>query len=585
MNTNNNKKGTIVLHDLRSQEEKDKTRYFDMSTVDTPYTEDYNRKQRALKTFLGRLYNHYDVIEVERWTDVTGKKQSAAQFASKHIIICSSTSLVDKSEEDTKYLENLLYKAMSNQKKADKCAAICKRGECARTCERAVRPYCPHRDDNGYDLRLKYGLPEVRVYSYHETKVFTLCSDKYKANIYMVDSWHSIVQDAKQRYKECKKLIKDNERLEELLQVETPWLGYDNLESLLNDCGDSWELFMDFINSTTDLIQSEGVWDVEVGYGVDSLRYTDGSVTFTTTKSENGSVALTPRRQVYVKTPKTKLVDTILDCDKIALFLSLTFYKYAGLKPMLPVVQVYNGNGTTDYKLDYSADCYFSDDANVSVDDDMDIADLTYLAHYEDEEDTEDSEDDNESDEDEFIENHSDVDTEVDWNSDEDDYDFKTSEFTGTNTSVSLLVTDDRKAQPFSFKINFFEDYTPVKCAADKRVYVCELMRKQEEKLKELESEGKLTELTETAVATSEKKVPVEERLSWALADYSYYWMMMNKAKYKFEFEEYRKGFYRAMNILKKINAKHAGLVDIQAVSTDNGISRAALQELVDKFN
>lgn len=590
---NNNKKATMVVHDLRSSKEKEEFIAFCLNpnVKDTPYTEDKNNKHRLLYNYLRKIKRDFDVVMVENFAEVTGKKQGAAQFSSKHLVICTSVCSIAKNDDLKGYVPNLLFKAEANGKKYATCQLLCKKGLCKRTCELAWRPYCPHKDENGYDLWLRNGEAEVRVYGFHDKKEFVLCDSVHKANIFTVDFWYSIVNDAKQRAKESFKFAKDSERLEDLLWVSTPWLGYANLYDMFQSYANHWELFMSIISDTVDLIQSEGVWDVEVCPSF--KRYRENNTSYYTIKSENGSIALSPLRQVYVKNPKVKMFDATFDYDVLLLFLTLTFYKHAGEKPMLPVVQVCDKDGNVDYKLDYSKDRYFGDESCNFRDEDLDTSTLTYISNYgyeeDEDEDTEDSED-----ADELVENdeevsfaeaiRSDIDADTDWNvlDDEDDYKYSISEFVGGDTNVSLLVTDDREAQPFSFKINYFGEL-PTDVEVNKRVYACELNRKQQERLNELEAEGKLNKQSDV-VAVTNNRVAVEERLSWALSDYRYFWMQMNKAKYKFEFDEYLKGFYRAMNILKKINMKHAGTVDIQAVSTEYGISRDALQELINRF-
>lgn len=581
---NNNKKATMVVHDLRSSKEKEEFIAFCLNpnVKDTPYTEDKNNKHRLLYNYLRKIKRDFDVVMIENFAEVTGKKQGAAQFSSKHLVICTSICSIAKNDDLKGYVPNLLFKAEANGKKYATCQLLCKKGLCKRTCELAWRPYCPHKDENGYDLWLRNGEAEVRVYGFHDKKEFVLCDSVHKANIFTVDFWYSIINDAKQRAKESFKFAKDSEKLEDLLWVSTPWLGYANLYDMFQSYANHWDDFMSVINDTVDLIQSEGVWDVEVCPSFQ--QYRENNISYVTTKSENGSVSLSPRRQVYVKNPKVKMFDATFDYDRIVLFLTLTFYKHAGEKPMLPVVQVCDKDGNVDYKVDYSKDRYFGDDSyGCHVDD---ISTLTYISHYgyeqdeEEDEDTEDSEDAEElveDDEEEYFVEYEllDIDTDADWNilDDEDDYKHSIAEFVGGDTNVSLLVTDDREAKPFSFKINFFGEL-PAK-EIDKRVHAYTADRKQTALLKAREEAG-LSTTMDTPVKVTKKKVSTDERVNWALTDYKFYWTKLKYTKYPEEFDDCLKGFYRTLKVLKKLP------VDIQEVSTEYGINRAVLQELLD---
>ena len=239
------------------------------------------------------------------------------------------------------------------------------------------------------DLYVKNGHPDIWVYVFGEDEAVRLCAPRegYPIDQDVIDKWYKD-SDTDDEYFEKQEDNALRAELRSLLCVETPWLGYPCLWDLYhNKFGKGhFDKFMDTIDATIESIQSEGQWDVELT--TSKVRREDSHI-WVSTKAENGSTALSPRRTVYNENPKVRERYEVLCIDRIKLFLSLTFYKYAGLKPMLPVVEESLGNGYTRYAVDY---------------------------------------------------------TNGERDSEDEAQDYR---------ATSLLVTDNRKNEPFEFKINF----------------------------------------------------------------------------------------------------------------------------------
>lgn len=156
--------------------------------------------------------------------------------------------------------------------------------------------------------------------------------------------------------------VKDTEenKWNHLLDVPTPWLeDYDNLRALMDACAlpatvsgyTQEEFFLNVIECEIASIQEEGNWDVSC---FADMSYQDGSSSFESIKDENGSTRLVPRHTVYVEEPKhvTKFLFEERMADRLELFLTLSFYKYAGFEPEVNYVEVVSeANGYTEYVL------------------------------------------------------------------------------------------------------------------------------------------------------------------------------------------------------------------------------------------
>lgn len=434
---NNNMKPDAIIRNLLSEKVNNAIKRYDV-TADHSADSDYYKKVGEARKLLDTLAAHYNLMTPEQYAKKYNCKEAASKYVGFQFVIGYSVMSINK--QAPKLVSELCNKAWDVEARVSACHEL--NGACSNGCADR-RPHCEY----GYFCR--YKKIAVFVYDFDDAEMHKLCGEGMPASMLTKDKWKKLVLDKRQDFFDDQMFgKKDGEysvKFNNLLCTPTPWLGMTNLFELYKMCGKNWGKFMDVINTTTDAINSEGVWDVELG----TSRYSkEGSCLYETTTAENGSVALSPRRTVVVRVPKYHDVVSELDYDRVMLFLELTFYKYAGIKPMLPVIQVRTPEGAIDYAVDYSRDNYFEESAPAQ---EMDIADLTYLAHYEDTED-EDLED---SDEFEEFEETDEVDTSVDWGFDDDDYGFRTSEATGTDTVVSLLVTDDREAKPFSFKINF----------------------------------------------------------------------------------------------------------------------------------
>lgn len=439
-NENNNKKPEAIIRNFLSIKVKNAISRYNVN-ADHSKDNDYFRSVGEARKLLDTLAAHYDLMTPEQYAERHKCKEAASKYVGFQFVIGYNVASINK--HTPKLVPELCNKAWDVDARVSACYDL--KGNCSKGCSDSRHRYCEH----GYFCR--YKKIAVFVYDFCTAKMHKLCGEGMPATQLTKDKWKKLVIDERQAYFEEKMFGKDGEyssRFYELLFTPTPWLGMDNLYELYSKCSKDWYKFMDVINTTTDAINSEGVWDVELG----TSHYSkEGSSWFITTDSENGSIALSPRRTVAVKVPKYHDVIDVLDYDRVMLFLELTFYKYAGIKPMLPVIQVRTPEGGVDYAVDYSRDNYFEESFPEYEED---IADLTYLAHYEDDED--DLEDSDDSDEFEEFEETDTVDTGIDYGFEEDDgYKYRIAEFTGTDTTVSLLVTDDREAKPFNFKINF----------------------------------------------------------------------------------------------------------------------------------
>lgn len=224
-----------------------------------------------------------------------------------------------------------LYKGLELEDKWERC----------HTEHRGCQSYC-----GNCNLYLRYGRPAIWVYVFGEPEAICLCdpANGHPLTQETIDEWYEL-SDVSDEYFEEKAREELKHSGNALMLTETPWLGYPTLNAFRKACG-SWERFMDIVDMTIDSINSEGIWDVEM---TTSTVRREGSHLFETTKAENGSTALSPKRMVYVENPKVRTRYEELPIDRLKLFLSLTFYKYAGFQPMRPVVEVSCGDGYTDY--------------------------------------------------------------------------------------------------------------------------------------------------------------------------------------------------------------------------------------------
>lgn len=559
MNSNDNiikdnKKPEAIIINLLSEKVNGKIKRYNVA-ADHSNDNDFYRCVGEARKHLDMLKQNYDLMTPEEYAERHHCKVAASRYVGFQFVIGYCVASINK--HAPKLVKELCNKAWDVEARVHACHEL--NGACSNGCAHPYRPYCEH----GYFC--KYKSVAVFVYDFLDAKMHKICGKGMPADSNTASKWEKLVLDTRQKYFDGQAYDnKDSEysvKFKNLLSTPTPWLGVTNLYELYTKCQRSWARFMDVVNTTTEAINSEGVWDVELGT---SHYAKEGSTHFTTTDAENGSITLSPRRGVVVRVPKYHDVIDVLDYDRVMLFLELTFYKYAGIKPMLPVIQVSAPDGGVDYAVDYSRDSHFEEEDVPSYEEE-DIADLTYFAHYGD---------GSLEDDDDFEE----IDRTVDWDDYGDEsFGLRTAEATGTDTTVSLLVTDDREAKPFSFKINFLEELTPVETTECTRVHAVEFARKQDELYKELEAQGKLTAPCSAPVVTHSKRVSIEERVDWALSDYKYHWMMMNKVKDADEFYKHLNAFLRTVKLLKKLP------VDIQAVSTEYGISRAALNELINR--
>ena len=451
-NNNNNEALEVVFYDATSYKTQVNLAKYDNGTFkakvgDFEYSPEYVNNLAHLSEYVKSVYREYSVIEADNWFAETGMKVGARPYHERHIIVCYSISNLCSSRVNTKerpdyrnLVDELLQKGKYKLNKARRCnlrqqkqnCSFFYRGHCG-----GNGVYCPNYCSNGYNT-------EIIIYEFstREEHVISYYNDDVDQSV--IDNWHVLLQKKRDQSAQESARIERNARIDKLLRTKTFWLSFPTLKVLYDHCGD-FGYFMEVINNTITAIQEFGVWDVEVGT---SKTHRENSCMFETTKSNNGSTALAPRHIVYVENPKLKQVDVELAADRIELFLTLTFYRYAGIKPMLPVVQVSKGNGCVDYVVDYSADEYFVDDSYCEP------SDTDYEGHDEEELD----EYENYAGREDEFENES-YDTSIDFTEyDEEDASYATNDFLGTDSTVSLLVTDPRKAKPFKFELNWLFD-------------------------------------------------------------------------------------------------------------------------------
>ena len=311
----------------------------------------------------------------------------------------------------------------------------CQRSGC--TLPESVCSNCKYHVSNG--------RPEVLLYNFgnfYEVEVLCAPAKGYDINTEVINDWYEASNTSPEFFEELSKTDRGVEGTY-LLATETPWLGFPTLKHMYLTLGH--EYFEDVVDAYIESIQSEGQWDVEI---TTTKVRKEGSHVFVTTKAANGSVALSPRRMVYVESPKVRERYVTCWLDKVKLFLSLTFYKYAGLQPMLPVVEVETDvEGYTDYVIDYTNGNYLYECAN----DDFDIEDDDFDEEELDDEDAVDEDEEVRPDYSEEYDEEERTDVKIEWVEFSDDEDADSIEYGET----SLMVTDDRKPEPFVFKVNF----------------------------------------------------------------------------------------------------------------------------------
>lgn len=329
MNNVNNNNGNLLMYNLLSDSVKRCLEMYRNGRVsDAMKSQSFWVKIAQLDTVLKSVTTSYPTVTV------TEDKSVNFYHGFKFFVVHSY-------QQARKLIASHLYKAKEVEERFQLC--LSKDGNCSRDCNRC-------------NLYARYGRPRIWVYVFGDKDPVRLCDPErgYPIDQDVIDAWYEMSEVSQEFFDE----LAAQERsatMNALLRTETPWLGYPTLKDLYHDCG-SWERFMDIVDATTESINSEGVWDVEM---TTSMVSREGSCLFTTTKAENGSTALSPKRMVYVENPKSRIHYEVLPADRINLFLSLTFYKYAGFQPMRPVVEVSRGDGYTDYVIN---DGSFDDD-------------------------------------------------------------------------------------------------------------------------------------------------------------------------------------------------------------------------------
>lgn len=322
MNTNNtNNNGNLLMYNLLSNSVKRCLEMYRNNTVsDAMKSQTFWKKVAQLDAVLKSVTSSYPTVTVSE------DKSVYFYHGFKFFVVHSY-------QQARKLIASHLYKAKEVEERYQLC--LSKDGNCTRDCNRC-------------NLYARYGRPRVWVYVFGDKEPVRLCDPErgYPIDQDVIDTWYEMSEVSQEFFEELARQERSSQ-MNAVLRTETPWLGYETLKDLYHACG-SWERFMDIVDATTESINSEGVWDVEL---TTSMVSREGSCLFETTKSENGSTALSPKRMVYVENPKTRIRYEVLPIDRINLFLSLTFYKSIGLKPMKPVVEVSLGDGYTDYVI------------------------------------------------------------------------------------------------------------------------------------------------------------------------------------------------------------------------------------------
>lgn len=318
---NNNNNGNLLMYNLLSDSVKKCLQMYRNGRVsDAMKTETFWIKIARLDALLKSVTTSYPTVTVE-------------EDKSRYLYHGFKFFIAHSYQQARKLIAAHLYKAKEIEESYQLCLA--KKGNCSRNCNRC-------------NLYANYGRPRIWVYVFGDKDPVRLCdpANGYPIDQDVIDTWYEMSETPQEFFEELARQER-SAQMNAVLRTKTPWLGYETLKDLYRECG-SWEHFMEIIDATTDAINSEGVWDVEL---TTSMVSREDSCLFETTKSENGSTAISPRRMVYVENPKTRTRYEVLPIDRINLFLSLTFYKYAGFKPMKPVVEVSVGNGYTDYVI------------------------------------------------------------------------------------------------------------------------------------------------------------------------------------------------------------------------------------------
>ena len=121
-----------------------------------------------------------------------------------------------------------------------------------------------------------------------------------------------------------------------LATVRTPWLEYPSLANLLaKGFYNNVEDFIDYVRNVTNAILSEGQWDVEL---TATPVQRQGLAVYTTVSNAAETKGL--RMTGYNETFKAFYNYDVLMMDELNLFLTLTYYKAVGMKPLQPVAYV-----------------------------------------------------------------------------------------------------------------------------------------------------------------------------------------------------------------------------------------------------
>ena len=232
-------------------------------------------------------------------------------------------------------------------------------GEGERTVSRSIERTmqqccsCPRFGNCPFDrcdarFYLKHGAPSVEVLTM-DGQYRLLCDVSLGIDtqagidsVYEDNSNYVVKASSDAKEHDEKQLLDDYNHL---LNTAADWLGAGTLDGYRQNLGLAPDAFLEYMLAYIEESNAEGLYDLDCGT---TKVIREGSCWFFTELADNGT-SKSVRRVVVVDNPKDRELYATVYADVASAFLSLTFYKSVGWKPMEKIVEVPGIAGTVDY--------------------------------------------------------------------------------------------------------------------------------------------------------------------------------------------------------------------------------------------